>query len=290
MMNVLIAGAGGNLGRLLVSAFKRHGADVKGLSFRTQEMDAVREQLSTVLAADVTKPEDLAGVCEGVDIVVSVIGITRMKGKLTHRGVDYQGNMNLLNAAQQSGVKKFVFISPAGTDQGYKQVPLYEAKYLFEQALVKSGLEWVIFRAGGFFGDLANYGAMAAKGRMWVFGDGKARFTPILEADLAEVMAEDSLKLSNTYVDVGGPQDLSWNEISEICLKAYGKPVNISGFPLWACRLMLVFLKPFFPQYYGMGELIVYTSTHDLVTARRGKTGFEDFLKRKLQQDMRLAV
>ncbi len=289
-MNVLIAGAGGNLGRLLVSSFKKRGANVSGISFRKEEMDAIRDQLSAALSADVSKPESLAGSCDGVDVVVSVIGITRMKGKLTHMGVDYQGNINLLNEAKKSGVKKFVFISPAGTDQGYKTVPLYEAKYSFEQELVKSGLEWVIFRAGGFFSDLANYGAMAAKGRMWVFGDGKARFTPICEEDLAEIMAEDSLKLSNVYVDVGGPQDLSWNEISQICLKVHNKPVQISGFPMWACRLALAVLKPFSAQYYGMGELIVYTSTHDLLTNKRGKTHLEDYLKRKLRQDISLAT
>ncbi len=283
-MNVLIAGAGGNLGRLLVGAFRKQGAQVKGMSFRAVEMDSIKEQLLEVLEADVTRPETLAGKCKDVDIVVSVIGITRMKGKLTHMAVDYQGNVNLLNEAKRSGVKKFVFISPAGTDRGYTSVPLYAAKYLFEQVLVKSGLEWVIFRAGGFFGDLANYGAMAAKGRMWVFGDGRARFTPIYEKDLADIMADDSLKMTNAYVDVGGPEDLSWNEISEICLKVYNRPVQISGFPLWACRFVLAVLKPFFPQYYGMGELIVYTSANDLLTAKRGKTYFHDYLQQKLLQ------
>jgi len=194
-MNVLIAGAGGNLGRLLVSAFKKQGVDVRRLSFRKEEMDPVRAQLSAVLSGDIAKPEDLVGMCDGVDIVVSVV---------------------------------------------------------------------------------------------WVFGDGTAPFTPISEEDLAEVMAEDSLKVSKAYVDVGGPQDLSWNGISEICLTVHNKPVKISGFPLWACRLVLTVLKPFFPQYYGMGELIVYTSMHDLLTAKGGKTYFEDYLRGKFQQGMGL--
>ena len=106
---VLIAGVGGVLGRQILDAFLKRSVSVDGFTFSDKEFAGIEQKLSRRMVADVTRPETLKGVCDGVDAVVSVIGITRIKGNLTHMDVDYQGNMNLLAEAKAAGVKKFVF-------------------------------------------------------------------------------------------------------------------------------------------------------------------------------------
>lgn len=279
-MHVFIAGAGGPLGKQLINAFLERDAQVTAMGFSKQEFAGLYHPRLTTMACDVTKPEQLVGICKGADLVLSCIGITRMRNQLTHMDVDYQGNLNLLNAAKAEGVRKFAFITPIGAEHGEAHgVPLLQAKYRFKKELRKSGLEWVIFRAGGFFADLMEMGRMAEKGTMFVVGPGTNVFTPVDVKDVARVMAEDSLTRSNMEIEIGGPQDMSWNEICLACFAHYGKKPRIVHVPAGLCAAILPLLRLFSPTNFAMGKLVLFMSTHDLKTAKRGNLSFADYLK-----------
>lgn len=277
-MNVLIAGTG-ILGRNLIRLYLERGDTVRALAYAQREFDGLEHPRLSAVVCDVTRPETLAGVCDGMEIVISCIGITRMKGDLTHMDVDFRGNLNLLREAEKAGVKKFGFISPAGVEQGRDTVPLLEAKYLFEEALKKRSVPWVIFRSGGFFSDLSEMGKMARKGALFVIGHGRNRFTPVDVRDLAEVMAADLDTQTNRVVDVGGPEDMSWNEICRTCFEHCGRKPLILRFPKWLCEFTLWMLKPLAKSQHAMGKLLVFMSTVDLPTDRRGKRSFSEYLR-----------
>lgn len=279
-MKILVAGAGGMLGREIVRVLNQKGIVPDGLVYAEKEFEQIKSPLDRKLCCDITKPQQLEGICKGVDVVISTIGITRLEAEITHMDVDFQGNLNLLNQAKKDGVKKFVFISPAGTDRGHSEVPLFEAKYLLEEAMKNSGIEWLIFRSGGFYKDLADYGKSGAKGKSYVINGGVNRFTPIAVSDLAEIMVEDTLKERNKIIDVGGPEDLSWVDVCRICSETMGQELKIVSVPGWLCKIVLVFVKPFSHKYYAMGKLLLYTSTHDLLTSKRGTTKFADYVKK----------
>ncbi len=279
-MKVLVAGAGGLLGKEIVKSLNKRGIVPDGLAYSSKEFERVESPLARKLCLDVTKPQQLEGVCKDIDIVISTIGITRLDAEITHMDVDYQGNLNLLNEAKKDGVKKFVFICPAGTDQGHKQVPLFEAKYLFEEEMKKSGIGWLIFRSGGFYKDLADYGKVSAKGKAYVINGGVNKFTPIAKAELAEIMVEDTLKLENQIIEVGGPEDLSWIDVCRICAEALDKKTKTVSVPGWLCKVVLFLIKPFSRKYYAMGQLLLYSSTHDLLTPKRGNIKFADYVKK----------
>ncbi|MBN1547332.1 MAG: NAD(P)H-binding protein [Syntrophaceae bacterium] len=278
-MNILVAGAGGELGREIVAALNRRGIVPDGLVYSEREFERVEYPLARKLCCDVTKPHQLEAICKTVDIVISTIGITRLQAEITHMDVDYQGNLNLLEAAKKENVRKFVFISPAGTDQGYKRVPLYAAKYLFEERLRECGLSWLIFHSGGFYKDLADYGKSEAYGRSCVINGGMNRFTPIAISELAEIMVEDTLKEDNKIIEVGGPDDLSWTDVCRICSEALEKRARFVNVPAWFCRFVLLVIKPFSHKYHSMGQLLLYASTHDLLSPKRGKLRFIDYVR-----------
>jgi uncharacterized protein YbjT (DUF2867 family) len=278
-MRVLVAGAGGMLGKEIVKSLNQRGIVPDGLAYSKKEFERVESPLSRKLCLDVTKPLQLEGICKGIDIVISTIGITRLAAEITHMDVDFQGNLNLLHEAQKDGVKKFVFISPAGANLGHKEVPLFEAKYLFEEDLQKSGMGWLIFRSGGFYKDFADYGKAGANGKSWVINGGLNKSTPIAITDLAEIMVADSLKEENKVIEVGGPEDLNWKDICQICAEALETKTKIVSVPTWLCNFSLWLIRPFSHKYYAMGKLLVYTSTHDLPTPKRGKIKFSDYVK-----------
>ena len=277
-MNLLIAGAGGVLGRELVRQALARGDHVAALVLRKGELRVIEHPRLRIIEADVTKAEQLAGACKGIEQVISCIGITRLRGKLTHEIVDFRGNRNLLEEAQRSGVAKFGFISPAGTELGFDLAPLIDAKRRFELALEASGMPWVIFRSGGFFPDVAEMLKLAAKGPLYAIGDGGSRSTPVHVPELAAVMLEEMRKQTNAVVGVGGPEDLTWRETCEACFAALGKPPRISYAPVWLCRLALGLIRPFSYRNWAMGKLLLFMSTHDVCTPRRGSVKLRDYL------------
>ena len=279
-MNLLIAGAGGVLGRELVRQALARGDHVAALVLRKGELRVIEHPRLRIIEADVTKPEQLAGICKGLEQVISCIGITRLKGNLTHEIVDYRGNLNLLEEAKRSGVTKFGFISPAGTELGYGHAPLVDAKYRFEQALQSSGVPWVLFRSGGFFPDIAEMKALAAKSPLYAIGKGASRSTPVHIPDLAAIMLDEMGKQQNAVVGVGGPEDLSWRETCEICFAVQGLPPRIQSAPVWLCKLALALIRPFSYRYWAMGQLLLFMSTHDVCTPRRGTVRLRDYLEK----------
>ncbi len=93
----MVAGATGYLGKFVAQEFKKQGHWVRALARNPEKLEetgpflepAVKDQIDEVFVGQVTKPETLHGLCDGIDIIFSSIGITRQKDRLTYRDVDY---------------------------------------------------------------------------------------------------------------------------------------------------------------------------------------------------------
>lgn len=284
-MHVLVAGAG-VLGRELMRGLVDRGHEVTGLALRDREFDGLNRERIRCVTGDVTRPETLQGLCAGVDVVVSCIGITRISSRLKHRDVDYQGNLNLLNAAEDAGVGKFVIVSPEGVTTGQNAAPLLEARHAFEAVLSSRKLDWVIVHSGGFFSDLAEMAKLAKKAPIFLIGNGQTQFTPIAVEDLAVLVADSVGSARNEKVHVGGPETLSWNEIAKLLFTPWGLKPRVYHVPAWVCHTVLALIGPFSPRYYAMGRLIVFMSTTQLATPTRGKTRLADYLNSKLGAEL----
>ncbi|WP_304144931.1 NAD(P)H-binding protein [Mesoflavibacter zeaxanthinifaciens] len=66
----------------------------------SNQIDNPNENYLELKHAEVTKPETLRDICEGIDTVISTVGITKQKDDLTYMDVDYQANINLLAEAK----------------------------------------------------------------------------------------------------------------------------------------------------------------------------------------------
>ena len=148
-MKVILAGAFGKLGSDILRALVNRGDEVLAVDMVLRDLDGIEGQYEKK-QVDVTKPEQLQGLCEGADAVITTVGLTRTSAELTNYQIDYQGNLNLLREAQRAGVKKFAYVSVLKADKAPK-VPMLHAKYLMEEELKKSGIEYVIFRPTRIF-------------------------------------------------------------------------------------------------------------------------------------------
>jgi len=279
---VMLAGATGYLGRFITQELIHRDYDTK-IIVRDKTRLKLEEPNLEVTEAEVTKSETLKGICEGVDIVISTVGITRQKDGLTYMDVDYQANANLIDEAKKSGVKKFIYISVLNGEK-LRHLKICEAKEKSGDYLKSSGLDYCIIRPNGFFSDMADFLKMAKGGRVYLFGDGELRLNPIHGKDLAKAVV-DAIDQDTKEINIGGPDLLSQNEIAELALKAYGKAVRIVHLPDWIRKLSLWSVRTFTgSKTYGPLEFFMTTMVMDMQAPQFGKERLEDFFNDEVKK------
>ena len=261
---VLVAGATGYLGRYLVSALKARCITVRALVRPGRCLDEADE----LVEADVTRPETLLGVCDGVDAVFSVLGITRQKDPVDFEDIDYGANAALLDEAVGSGVRRFGVIAPVGHEL-CADLEIVAAKERFVRELRAAPVRGLVVRATGFFKDVEEIFGMARRGRVFLFGDGEARTNAVHGADLAKACV-DALFSSKTEVAVGGPVVETWDEIAHLAFRAVGRPPKITRVPRPLARAGLLAVRPFSRRAYDVGAFILRVSTHDILAPMHG--------------------
>ena len=132
-----------------------------------------------------------------------------------------QGTRDLVAAATEAGVRRFVLMSALGVDEQTKDlVPYYHAKWEMEQTVRDSGLEYVIFRPSFIFGPgggaLQQFARIAKLAPVTpIVGPGTQRIQPIWIDDLAAYFAAgvDKPEAAGRTFELGGPDTVTWNEL-----------------------------------------------------------------------------
>jgi uncharacterized protein YbjT (DUF2867 family) len=230
--------------------------------------DSLREIADEIVEGQVTQPETLGHACDGMDVVFSSVGITRQKDGLTFRDVDYQGNLNLLDAARRAGVAKFVYVSVFNGPE-LRRLDIVDAHEAFVDELERTGMEYAVLRPTGYFSDMGEFFEMAKKGRVYLIGRGDNHGNPIHGADLAEACVE-AVDGRETEVDVGGPEVLTFRRIAELAFEALGTTPKISSIPVWLMK-PLVAVTRLFNRHKG--ELLAFFTTATTANSVAPATG-----------------
>ncbi|WP_298475601.1 SDR family oxidoreductase [uncultured Maribacter sp.] len=275
---VLLAGVTGYLGGYIAKALVEDNFKAKLIARSTKTLKSFESKTIKIIKAEVTKPDTLYGICEGVTTVISTVGITRQKDGLTYMDVDYQANLNLLNEAKRAGVKKFIYVSAINGNK-YRHLKIFEAKEKFVDALRNSGLEYVVIRPNGFFSDMKDFLDMAKNGKIYLFGNGEQKFNPIHGEDLAIVCLQ-AIKSTSNEIIVGGPDILTLNEIGEMALDAHQKPIKIIHLPDWVRKFVIWTLRTFTTsKTYGPIEFFLTLMTEDNIAPRFGTRRLYKFFR-----------
>lgn len=278
---VIVAGASGYLGQHILTELRERGIPFKAL-VRNPAKIKIPLQAHEVIKAEATKPESLKGVLKGAKMIISTLGITRQKDGLSYQDVDYQGNLNLLKEAEAAGVKRFVYVSVFNAHQlgGLK---IIDAKEAFVKELGKSPVKGLVIRPNGFFSDMSDFLQMAAKGKVYLFGDGHFKLNPIHGADLAEFIV-DNLQSEDSELNVGGPDLLSQNEIAALALDANYKDLKIVHLPDWLRRLIVWILRRFTSaKVYGPYEFFLTAMSMHNAAPRFGKHRLYQHFQKEVQ-------
>ena len=279
MKKVLVAGATGYLGQFVVRALKAEGYWIRALGRSAAKLAPVEDCADELFIGEVTNPESLAGICDGIDIVFSSVGITRQKDGLTYDDVDYKGNRNLLTIAEGFGVSKFVYVHVLGAEK-LQHVAMVQAKQAFVDELKQSALDTTVICPTGFFSDMEEFLKMARAGRVYLFGDGSNRINPIHGVDLAEVCA-NALEGREQQLDVGGPEVFTYREIAELAFEVLEMPGKITCVPKKLIAAVVGALRWVAPvKVYGPLQFLATVMTMDVVAETYGRQHLADHFRR----------
>ena len=284
MNRVLVAGATGYLGRFVVQEFKNRGYFVRALVRPGKKLDDLRDSIDEIVEAEITRPETLEHVCNGIEVVFSSVGITRQKDGLSFRDVDYQGNKNLLEVALRAGVRKSVYVS-AFNGPKLQHLDIIDAHEAFVAELKASGIGYSVLRPTGYFSDMGEVLEMARKGRVWLIGSGQNHVNPIHGDDLA-VACVDAMEGHETEIDVGGPQTFTWQEVAQLAFEVLQKPAKVSRVPEWLMWTVVRLVKLFNRHQGDLLAFFTTMATTDVVAPSTGTHTLEEHYRQLLASEI----
>ena len=218
-MKVLVTGGTGFVGPHVVRALADAGHDLKLL---VRDSTRSRELPGEPVVGEMTNTVSLQHAVEGVGTVVHLVAI-RQGPEEEFKRVMEQGTRDLVSAAKDAGVKRFVLMSALGTSKETKDlVPYYHAKWEMEQDVKAAGIPYVVFRPSFVFGKeggiLPTFLKLARLAPVTpIIGSGTQRIQPIWADDIGAYFARavDLEAAIDRTFEVGGPDAVSWNEFWE---------------------------------------------------------------------------
>ncbi|MBS4202288.1 SDR family oxidoreductase [Bacillus sp. FJAT-49732] len=148
-MKILVVGANGHTGRLLIEYLANNSDHHPYAMVRsnTQEEELMKLGAVEVIVADLE--EDVSKVTIGMDAVIFAAGSGSKTGPDKTITVDQEGAKKLVDAAKASGVQHFVMLSSIGADDPQGPIEHYlMAKRKADDYLKNSGLTYSIVRPG----------------------------------------------------------------------------------------------------------------------------------------------
>jgi NADH dehydrogenase len=231
---LLVAGGTGLVGSAIVAELLNRGESVAVLGRSEEKIKKRWGDRVEPRVGDVSRPETLPAAMTGIDTVINAVQfpgspIEQPKKGWTFEAVDYKGTCSQVDAAKAAGVRRFVYISGVGAAPGAEK-HWFRYKWMAEQHLQQSGLEYVIVRPTWVFGPgdkslnrligFSNFLPFVP-----MFGSGKQDMQPVFIDDVGRVVADaaTSPEAVNQVFELGGPQVMPMNDVLKTALDVMGR-------------------------------------------------------------------
>jgi len=226
---ILISGATGFVGRAVVRQLVAERHEVRCLLRPSQREQRLAPGIpfSTVSASMADLPA-LRTAMQGVTAIVHLTG----EEDLDHGGTlqsHVEDTANLITAAQEVGVRRFIYLSHLGADRA-SAYSLFRTTGEAEAAVRESGLDYTILQASVTYGPedvFTNVLAMLAKATPFVLpipGASPSRFQPLWIGDLVTciIATLDQDDITGQTIPLGGPEHFTFEQMVAQVLAAAG--------------------------------------------------------------------
>jgi len=228
---ILVAGGTGRLGTLVVSRLVTGGHDVRVLTRDPVRARHLPDGLIEVVQGDVRDRASVERAMRGVTTAVSAVHGFAGPGRVTPVSVDRDGNANLVDVAEATGAD-VVMMSVVGASSD-SPMELFRAKNAAEQHLRSRPVAWTIVRATAF---VELWAEIMAKAPVFGRGDNPINFVSVHDVAAVVERAVVDPGLRGKILEVGGPSNVTFNELAALLEELRGGHRKIHHIPRWFLR------------------------------------------------------
>lgn len=250
---ILVTGGTGFVGSRIVHALRARDEAVRALVRERRRGAQLEAWGAELVEGDMTDADSLRRAVEGCETVVHLVAVRTGKPE-RFEAIMSRGTRDLVAAAGEAGVTRFVHMSASGTGAETKDLtPYYGAKWEMEEAVRASVIPHVIFRPTFVFGREGGVLPTFIRQVRWspvtpVIGSGEGRVQPIWVDDVAAFFAEavrTEAAAGRTF-ELGGPEAVSWNELFDRIKRTLGarRPTLHVPLPVMRAQAALFELLP----------------------------------------------
>ena len=266
---ILVVGASGTLGRVLVADLVDRGEQVRVL---TRDASRITAPGVEVVVADFRDTAAVERAMHGCDVVVlAAHGFVGPRG-ISPETIDREANIAAIERAAVAGVSHVVLVSAYGAGP-HHPMSLHRAKYAAERALKTSalkvgGITWTIIRPTPFLETWTEVVGAHIEDRHQavVFGRGAnpIDFVPVAAvADTITAAIAEHPRRSGEH-DVTGGHCRTFTELADDVIATSAAPATIRRIPLAMLRLLSVAARPFSPAFARRSQAAFVMNTTDM--------------------------
>jgi uncharacterized protein YbjT (DUF2867 family) len=261
---VLVAGATGQLGRVITRKLLAAGVSVRALA-RTADALARHASGAELAAVDLRDVPKLTEACRGVSQIVATANNNMGQGANSPTKIDLAAYQNLCAAARNAGVSRLIYVSYRGVSRE-APVDIFRIKWFIEDAIRRSGMPFVMLRPTAFMDiwiDEILAKGIREKGVTTIFGDGTAVANYIAVDDVAEFAVKVVARpdIVNEAIDAGGPSNLTLNDLATLVERRFHAPGKRRHVPVLAMRVLPPLVRPFSELTARLMTLGLYAAT-----------------------------
>lgn len=228
---ITVAGGTGRLGSVVVRRLVSRGLDVRVITRDPARAAHLQDPSVDVVTADVRDRRGIRTVLEHTSTVLSAVHGFAGPGRVSPQSVDRDGNANLIDAAEDLGAD-VIPMSVVGASPQHPMA-LFRAKYAAEQHLTASRAGWTIVRATAF---LELWDDLMTKRIVFGRGENPINFVSVRDVATAVERAIIDPSLRSQIIEVGGPQNLTFNQLASLQQYARARTGKVRHVPRAALR------------------------------------------------------
>jgi len=271
-MQVFVTGSTGFVGNHVLNTLLDRGHQVRVLVRPGSEYKLKQPDKVEVITGDVTESADLIQGMKGCDAAIHLVGIIRAfpSQDITFERLHTEATANVIEAAKETEVPRLLHMSALGASED-GSTPYLRTKFAAEELVRQSGLNYAIFRPSLIFGRggeaIKMFGDMVKKYVVPIIGDGQYRFQPVSVNTVAQGFekALDPETAKDQTLDVGGPDNVTFDEIMDTLARVMGKSIVKIHMPVLPLRLATSALQhaPGYPLTTDQITMLLEGSTCD---------------------------
>ncbi|MEO8687812.1 MAG: NmrA family NAD(P)-binding protein [Solirubrobacteraceae bacterium] len=223
---IAVAGGTGRLGSRVVRRLAASGLDVRVLTRDGARAQHLSESAAEVVTCDVRDRAGMQAALQGIALAVSAVHGFAGPGHVSPESVDRLGNANLVDAAADVGAD-VVMLSVVGASAEHP-MELFRAKYAAEAHLRNSGVRWTIVRATAF---VELWAEIMAKPIVFGRGENPINFVSVEDVSVVVERAVIDARLRGAVIEVGGPQNLTFNQLAALIQNVRGRQAKVRHVP-----------------------------------------------------------